>query len=387
MLINDTEERTKAVDGISSTSQITARYLLIERDYRNGLLGKDDKFEGLAITLCSEILKFYAKAAVFFARTSWKKWLGNTFKIDDWTGALDVISEAEKSCQAFSAVLTSSALLQGRREISKLLAAHEKNQIHKMVAWVSATNVGQQHDQVREKLGGKYGGSGQWLLDLPTFVAWKASPHGHFWLRGAVGTGKSSLVSVVVEQFKGKTDNFAYFYCTNILSAPEAKESPKCTVVRALAAQLVLSPDKESIAEEVKLEYEKSISLELAGSEPGYEQSLDILSKLIASRDSTTIVIDALDECPDYLELLGGLKTLAEQNSNLKLFVSSQFVVRVSTYLELNSNTIRSDQNMEDIKSFIRGEMEKYESLRSGVLTDKLSREILNTLSEKAGGM
>ena len=360
---------------------------MIERDYRNGLLGKDDKFEGLAITLCSEILKFYAKAAVFFARTSWKKWLGNTFKIDDWTGALDAISEAEKACQAFSAVLTSSALLQGRREISKLLAAHEKNQIHKMVAWVSATNVGQQHDQVREKLGGKYGGSGQWLLDLPTFVAWKASPHGHFWLRGAVGTGKSSLVSVVVEQFKGKTDNFAYFYCTNILSAPEAKESPKCTVVRALAAQLVLSPDKESIAEEVKLEYEKSVSLELAGSEPGYEQSLDILSKLIASRDSTTIVIDALDECPDYLELLGGLKTLAEQNSNLKLFVSSQFVVRVSTYLELNSNTIRSDQNMEDIKSFIRGEMEKYKSLRSGVLTDKLSREILDTLSEKAGGM
>jgi len=161
LIINDTEERTKAVDGVSSTSQITARYLFIEHDYRKGLLGQDSGFEASAINLCSEILKFYAKAAVYFARNSWKKWLRNSFKIDDWTSALDAISAADQACQAFSAVLTSSTLLKGREEIARLLAAHEKENIQKMVAWVSDTRVGQQHQQVKEKLGGKYAGSGQ----------------------------------------------------------------------------------------------------------------------------------------------------------------------------------------------------------------------------------
>ena len=257
-----------------------------------------------------------------------------------------------------------------------------------MVAWVSDTKVGQQHHQVREKLGGKYAGSGQWLLGLEDFVAWKDSPHGHFWLRGTVGTGKSSLVSIVVELLKDKTDNFAYFYCTNVLSAQEAKgPRAKTTVLRALAAQLVLSPDMTTIAEEVKIEYEESVNRGLAGTELGYEESLKLLSRLISSRHSTTIVIDALDECPEYVELLGGLRALAEQNSNLKFFVSSQLVVQVDTYLTLNVNTIDSAQNMTDIQSFVKGEMEKFKVLRKDVLTERLCLDILETLPREAGGM
>ncbi|KAG4431405.1 hypothetical protein IFR05_013116 [Cadophora sp. M221] len=126
-----------------------------------------------------------------------------------------------------------------------------------MVAWVSDTKVGRQHQQVKEKLGGKYADSGQWLLESSEFFSWRDSSRGHFWLRGSVGTGKSSLVSIVIEHFKDKTETLAYFYCTNDLSAPETKEAPKTTILRALAAHLVLSPDKTAIAEEVKIEYEK----------------------------------------------------------------------------------------------------------------------------------
>jgi len=188
----------------------------------------------------------------------------------------------------------------------------------------------------------------------------------------------------VIEHFKDKTENFAYFYCTNTLGTPEAKEAPKTTILRALAAQLVLSPDKTTIAEEVKIEYEKSVNLGLAGSEPGYEQSLNTLNALIASRDSTTIIIDALDECPDYLELLSALKTLDQQNSNLKLFLSSQLVVPVSTYLQLHSRTIGLNDNIEDIKNFIKGEIEKFDVLRPSILTDQLRGDILDVLLEKA---
>ncbi|EPE26584.1 Ankyrin repeat-containing protein [Glarea lozoyensis ATCC 20868] len=387
LLLNDTKERTKAVDGIASTSETAARYLLIERDYRDGKLGKNDDFERSAIKICTEILIFYAQAAVFFARNEWKRWLVNTFKIDDWTGALEAISEAETACERFSAILTSSALLKGRQEIAKLLAAHEEETIHKMEAWVSNTQVGEQHHQVREKLGRRYAGSGKWLLDLPAFVEWKNSSHGNFWLRGAVGMGKSSLVSIVVEKMKNEEDNFAYFYCTNALSIPEATESPKCTIIRALAAQLALSPDKKSIAEEVKLKYEKYVSEGLTGVKPGYEDFLELFSRLIASRNSITLVIDALDECPDYVELLAGLKILSERNNNLRLLVSSQRVVPVNAYLTLSINTISSAQNLEDITSFIRGEIEVYKSYHPGVLTDELSRDIVDTLSDKAEGM
>ncbi|KAG4431404.1 hypothetical protein IFR05_013115 [Cadophora sp. M221] len=73
LIINDTEERAKAVDGVSLTSQITARYLFVEGDYQKGQLGQESGFKTSAINLCSEILKFFAKAAVYFARNSWKK--------------------------------------------------------------------------------------------------------------------------------------------------------------------------------------------------------------------------------------------------------------------------------------------------------------------------
>lgn len=130
-----------------------------------GRLGADPKFEDAVVALYSDILMFYAKATCYFARRTLTMAFRNVVKLDDWTGLLSKVSNAEQTCMGFTTVLSQSALLKGQEEIESLLRVLEsrdmQNRIQKILAWLSPIDVGKQHEQVKAKLGARYSTSGQ----------------------------------------------------------------------------------------------------------------------------------------------------------------------------------------------------------------------------------
>src|SRR5207248_10750633 len=84
-----------------------------------------------------------------------------------------------------------------------------------ILAWVSDMGAAEDHDEVLERLGCRYFGAGSWLLNHPASERWSASRDGMLALRGSIGTGKSSLVSIVTERFLHESDDrIAFFYCS-----------------------------------------------------------------------------------------------------------------------------------------------------------------------------
>lgn len=114
----------------------------------------------------------------------------------------------------------------------------------------------------------------------------------------------------------------------------------------------------------------------------------------IASQMPVTILIDALDECRSSQrhELLGALDVILERSAHLvKVFVSSRDDIDIVLRLQEHPNIyISVGDNTGDIERFIQFEIQKAQSdrrLLKGTLSFELTELIIESLTEKAGGM
>lgn len=390
LVVADSEEREKAIEGLSIVTSITARYSVSESDYLKGHLGNNHEFEEMLVHLYVLLLTFYAKVACYFAHHTLTIVLRNIVKQDDWTTALNDIHRADEECKDFIAKLTGSSLLAGQYEAEKKLGSlvvfAEDERVKDILQWTSLVDVGEQHLKVKEKLGAKYSNSGGWLLQSDEIESWSKGRRRDFWLKGAVGTGKSSLVSLLIDQVKPLFTNLAWFYCNAGIT--DWMLNPLLVIARALISQLALSPDGKSVAEELKNLYAEAINHGRNGSQLNSEQSWQLLLALIESRDSTVIIIDALDKCPKPAELLSRLRDLSKSCPKLNLFFSSQAVVSVEEYFpDIKTTTITASKNSDDIAAFVKGEVEHFEEIRPGLLGANLTQDIIDTLSTHAEAM
>lgn len=141
------------------------------------------------------------------------------------------------------------------------------NENKSIISWLSNLKYGQDHENARTKLGSTYSDSGQWLLHSSEYARWSMSrPNNVLWLRGHVGTGKTSLVSIVTNRFlqnlksTGK-ERLAYFYCSRKEKAPVSS----LEVLRCLASQLSWASDGISVVETVKMLHKEANELTGAG--------------------------------------------------------------------------------------------------------------------------
>ena len=97
------------------------------------------------------------------------------------------------------------------------------------------------------------------------------------------------------------------------------------------------------------------------------------------------LVIDALDECKEYRDLLKHLEHLAK-DAQLRLFVTSRIehdtIVNSFSYISLMDH---AKEMQEDIRVHIKYQLKTHERLLR--LPGELREEILQKLSEKANGM
>lgn len=408
------------MDGLEDITRILARYTAVEQLLPlSAVESLDINFEKSILDVYMNILMYQATAACHFSRSTLPRMVANITTTNDWTGMLKKLQSADANCQSFVSIKSTEQLLKQIRLIPegydrKLFDDWKENQTksdeilrqwidnrlrqsedqqeenQKTVRWISDTRVGEDHAAARERLGSSYWNSGQWLLNPPgdqksSLEDWKLSGNGQLWLCGSVGTGKTSLMSILIDDLIRNQPQIrlAFCYC----SKNSAMNTP-VEILKSLLAQLSWTTNGFDIAEDIRKIYVQRATGLSRDSSLSVSECVDLLATLIRKFGPTIIVIDALDECKSPMELLRKLSELGDKTQELKFLFSSREGVQVTRIFPgAQLVSIDSHKSLEDIERYITTELSRPERCNSEIITDKLAKRMKDVLLKLSDGM
>ena len=413
--MSDVTQHQAVLDGLEEISTIIAKYIAIEDVYVQTLEGRAGiegaaGFELAIIKVYSCVLQYQIQTALHFHRKTMARAAANVIKLVDWDALLARIKSSDEECVRITSMTSMANMTSSITSISNDLAGvinrwDEINRINeslqkmqeswdakhsdnaKVISWVSDIHVGEDHERIRTKLGARYWQSGQWFFQSSEYRTWKNSSRGQFWLQGSVGTGKTSLASIVVNDLikTGDGQSIAFFYCSRGLAA---SLNDPTAIFRSLVAQLSCTSDGEDVYQVTRNWYKRDAKRFTTGSRLSLEECKDLMITLMGFRGDVIIVMDGLDECSQPNHLLRALQEIWEKYPRLKLFLTSRLDVDVGDVFP-NIITVRSDfgKTSEDIQEYIRKELQRPERRNPKVITDELAERMVTILTQRAQGM
>lgn len=403
------------VEGAESMARMIGRYAIFEDIYLRRASKAPIELEDALVGLYSAILVYQSKAKSFFDQRSAKRIIRSTFVTEEEFKVMAKRMDLEQSNVDHCATILDA---ENRNNISDSLEAfsisqHQKQAglmdllhtidgpIHRMssqlhliedsldkskrddiLQWLSAQPYPEHHERISKTI---LAGTGRWLLEDPTYADWhKGSASSLLWLHGKIGAGKSTLVSIVIEdamgRFKaGQSPPPAYFYCSR--NAAEPERSDPAAILSSIVRQLSCAETGLPLLPPVVEKYvKKGQGFNSRGLQ--IEESRDMITKLIEYYPVTTIVIDALDECDTGYMVLDVIENLLQNSSLglLKVFLSSRDDQDISCSLREYPNLdLVPSRNSADIEAFVRDETHKLVKRRR-LLRNSQDKETLKTL-------
>ena len=330
--------------------------------------------------LYAAILVYLSRAKAYLDRNTAKRILKSSIspekEVDD---CLKSIRLAQEEVRKSTELADRHDLLNDHAEMRRLLADIERplqrmddklkdvqDQLQtskraEILTWMSPEPYIQHHEQSKRDV---LQGTGQWLLSDSEFIKWRNdSASSMLWLHGIPGSGKSKLVSIVIEDAlqsfrSGTSPQPVYFYCSR--NSAEPRRSDPEAILASIARQLSSPRPGSALLQPAKDLYAMKEAEVFASGALRIEESRDLILSLIDQYPVTTIVFDALDECDpgkrrDFVKVLE--RILRESSSLVKIFVSSRndrdIVQRLEHYPNLE---IRSDRNNDDIDTFVKSQ-------------------------------
>ena len=416
------------VEFVETMARLISRCAIIESLHLRHASPATNNLEEAIGSLYVSILSSLAKAKGFFSQKTPKRLLKGIFvaeeefqklltRINDEQAEIDryavlVQTEAQASVNAKLDALTIDGD-EKQTELLRLLTlidgpvrrldvqlrciedSLEADKRTKILEWISSQPYIEHHERIKRD---DVPNRGRWLLDAPVYSRWhKESSCSLLWLHGKVGSGKTTLTAIVVDDVlqksvTGHNPPPVYFFCSR--NAAEPGRSNPDDILASVVRQLCCIKQGFPLTQSIIAKYEqKGQGFQSHGLR--LEESRDLILELIDQSDMTTIVIDALDEIdPEKrYDLLEALETILQEARGLiKVFVSSRddqdIVCTLNNYPSLD---ITSDHNQRDIEAFVRNETErlikKRRLLRYSICKDELRFLILEKVCQGADGM
>ncbi|KAG2076223.1 hypothetical protein BDR04DRAFT_1090142 [Suillus decipiens] len=285
----------------------------------------------------------------------------------------------------------------GIQELKDVQEAHKKDEERqKFLEWMNPVSCIEKHDASRRQ---RNPGTGRWIFHAVQYVAWNKSDHAFLWLNGQPGSGKTILASAVIDDIQGSDEaepqTLGYFYC----NFRDDRTTSAAAVLRSLIVQLLQQSQVDWITEIVEeqelntnghLDSLRNLRQQKRDAKP-HPTDLGFLRKLLIEVSTLVrrpvLVIDALDECKDYSDLVGHLVNLAE-DAQLRLFVTGRSEPDIQdTFNDLPTMMLKdsAEQMKADICAHITEQLKTQKKLSR--LSDALKKAILEKLLEKADGM
>lgn len=282
-------------------------------------------------------------------------------------------------------VATSEAISKIGSQIDDLQIREERRLISE---WLRGADPSTNHNAARKK---HEPGTGDWLLNLKEFGAWKNGEGGILWLYGIPGAGKTVLSSTVVEHLRGQEKvegrpraKIAYYYFD--FNDHGKQTAQGC--IQSLVRQLFELSDK--VSEELRSLYDEN-----RHGTPSLEKLIEVLVAMLNDGPPNFIIIDALDECREteeererqaFYEALEEIKSNSE--GHYKFFIASRPEPDIKRELsdlgvtEVNVEKILVD---EDIRSHVRALLPKEPRFKKW--PEAVKKEIEDTLVNQSNGM
>ncbi|EXL66681.1 hypothetical protein FOPG_17162 [Fusarium oxysporum f. sp. conglutinans race 2 54008] len=281
-------------------------------------------------------------------------------------------------------------------ELNKITDQLDKTKRREILQWLSKEPYRKHHQLIRE---GILEGTGQWLLSDPVYIQWKEeSASSILWLHGIPGSGKSKLVSLVVEDAvvafeKHQQAPPAYFYCSRSPAEP-ARADPEA-ILASIARQLSCLKPGHALLQPTIAVYDTHEEEGFAAESLRLHETCKLIVRLSENYPMLTIILDALDECnPATREsLLSAMEDILRESPCLvKIFVSSRddqdIVYRLQRYPNLK---ISSHKNSSDIANFVESEtgrlLNSGKLLRYSSAQQMMKQKIIKRVASDAQGM
>lgn len=436
MAVNDKKVFGEMVENLETIAHLITRYAIFEDLYLQRLSAARAELEAKVISLYAEVLTFLVNAKKYFQTstggksalypysllflTSLVRVVKAIFKFSDndqlvnisilenqisklaeLVGA-EIQHDTEKNVAAMNTLLLSlDKPIKRLIDQSNLSVQVLQNGKHlELLRWLSPVPFSSHHKRHSVN---RIPGSGKWLLNHPQYLFWRNSSFSSILLlHGILGSGKTTLTSVVVDSFlqdiskQALSAPIAYFYCTK--AQGEAERTDPDEIMRSILRQFTVSHGSEPKAHErILKEYERQ---EAEAKTNGFDMSnlqIHDCVKLILETtraNPATIVLDAVDEIQSGCrhKLLSALTQLSRESASvIKVFITSRDDINVQALLP-NALTVRvQSQNVrEDMELFVRHEVSlaiQNRRMLNGNVSDDLREDLTDGLITGAGEM
>ncbi|KAK4178043.1 hypothetical protein QBC36DRAFT_112384 [Triangularia setosa] len=417
IITKDVKTFASVVENIPSIAELICRSALIEELLLQSPSPTANELRQAVVFLYVTVMEYLACARKYFLqRTSkrvWKNLLAPS-DLDESFHAIVGAQEGVDRCFNLASVQANlerhevlksffesfqAPLNRWSEQLTKITDDLDEKKRTEVLKWLSTEPYPQHHQQVKE---GMIEGTGQWLLSDPVFLKWKGeSASSILWLHGIPGSGKSKLVSTVVEDALRSYKDIeppqspppAYFYCSRNPAEPR-RSDPK-EIMASIARQLSSLGPGLPLLQPTVAEYRKREREAFADTSLRLQESRDLILELAKHYPVVFIVIDALDECNPAMrrQFLNAMESILRDSPSLiKMLVSSRddqdIVYKLHKYPNLE---LSSDRNSGDIAKFVESEtnsmVESGAILRYSRSKEDLRQRIIKEVTNGAHGM
>jgi hypothetical protein len=178
-------------------------------------------------------------------------------------------------------------------------------------------------------------------------------------------------------QFTGKNIGVACIY----LNHKEVDSQTPSRLLAGLWRQLVLNRDTGSIAENLYKQHQEKCTA------PSLEEVVDVLRSSITGFSKVFIVIDAMDEYPEFQQGIL-LQNLVAIRNNVNLMITSRPNISLEPFSFPNLETLDIQAAAEDIQGYIDAQIKLSPALSKHVQKDPmLKSKIHTTIIDTVDGM
>jgi hypothetical protein len=189
-----------------------------------------------------------------------------------------------------------------------------------ILQWLSPVDPSINHEAA---LRIRQAGTNDWFLARKEFKDWIEADMSFLWLSGFPGSGKTILMSTLIDFLRQRTDQrdsvlLAYFYCD--FRSPETRDP--LNLAGSLLAQICFK--LRSFPASLEAAFERC---NVSGSPYGMRTSLSTITEIlieVVSQNRVTIFIDGLDECEERQDILAFFQQLAGEANFSNILVSSR---------------------------------------------------------------
>ncbi|KAJ4986108.1 pfs domain-containing protein [Stagonosporopsis vannaccii] len=262
----------------------------------------------------------------------------------------------------------------------------QEEKLGKIYKWLSPPDPSTNYHKAQKQ---RQANSGLWLLESERFAVWKETAASRMWLYGIPGCGKTILSSTIIEQLLRHCHDdtsmvTAYFY----FDFNDIEKQDPQLMLSSLLCQLLhrSSAIPKGIDKLV-------VSCDSGQRQPSLGALLEVTLQVMQQFTHVYIVLDALDECPQRLELMDVLCTVAGwQLHNVHVLMSSRKERYIETSLkkyikEEDTLCLQRDVVDKDIQRYVQQRLSDDKDLAKWDKDAAIRQEIETALMRGACGM